>query len=109
MSTNTFAEENAMTVGDLQRICISPSAENKTACRLYILGVTQGVAMGMNIADEKIHGGRPCVPENITSTSLALAVKTKIGEDLMVFPDDYKLDAAGFIGAVLIKSFPCKK
>ena len=109
MATNTFAADNSMTVEDLQQICIGSDAENKTACRIYILGITQGISLGMNIADRKIQGDRPCVPENISGTALALTVKMKMGQDLMVFPDDRKLDASGFVAAILIKTFPCRK
>jgi hypothetical protein len=38
-----------MTGADLQEICTDPSAAGKAACRFYILGVTQGVSMGMSI------------------------------------------------------------
>jgi hypothetical protein len=33
----------------------------------------------------------------------------KIGEDLMVFPDDHKLDAAGVVSAILVSTFPCRQ
>jgi hypothetical protein len=53
------AEETAMTAGDLQQICIGSSAESKAACRFYVLGITQGISMGMSIADGKTQGGLP--------------------------------------------------
>jgi hypothetical protein len=99
----------AMTGGDLQDICTSPSAENKAACRFYILGITQGITMGMSIADGKTKGGRPCIPDSIAGSALELAVKMKLGQDLMVFPEDKKLDASGLIGAILVNTFPCRK
>jgi Rap1a immunity proteins len=103
------ADEKAMTAGDLQEICTDSSAESKAACRFYLLGITQGVSMGMNIADGKTEGGRPCIPENLSSFAIELAVKIKIGQDLMVFPDDRKLDASGVVGASLVSTFPCRK
>lgn len=33
----------------------------------------------------------------------------KLGQDLMVYPEDKKLDAFGLIGAILINTFPCQK
>jgi hypothetical protein len=99
----------AITAGDLQDICTNPSAESKAACRFYILGVTQGVTMGMSIAAGKTKGGRPCIPDNISASALELAVKMKLGQDLMVYPDDKKLDASGVIGAVLVITFPCQE
>lgn len=65
--------------------------------------------MGMSIADGKTQGRRPCIPDNLSSTAIELAVKIKMGQDLMVFPDDYKLDASGFVSAVLVSTFPCRK
>ena len=105
----TAAEDKAMTAGDLQQICIDPSAESKAACRFYLLGITQGISMGMVIADGKTQGGGPCVPENLSASAIELAVKMKLGQDLMVFPDDRKLDASGFVGAILVSTFPCRK
>jgi len=98
-----------MTAGDLQEICIGSSSESKAACRFYLLGITQGVSMGMLIADGKTQGGRPCIPENISAPAIELAVKMKMGQDLMVYPDDRKLDASGFVGAILTSTFPCRK
>ena len=103
------SDEKAMTAGDLQEICIGSSAESKAACRFYLLGITQGVSMGMSIADGKTQMGRPCVPDNLSSAAIELAVKMKMGQELMVFPDDRKLDAAGLVSAVLVSTFPCRK
>jgi hypothetical protein len=56
-SKRAAAEDKAMTAGDLQQICIDSSAESKSACRFYLLGITQGISMGMSIADGKTQGG----------------------------------------------------
>lgn len=101
---------DAMTAGDLQKICTSTSAESKAACRFYILGITQGLRLGMSIAEGKTKAGRPCcIPDNISSSALEIAVKIKVGQDLMVFPEDKNLDASGLIGAILVNTFPCQK
>jgi hypothetical protein len=104
-----FADEKAMTAGDLQEICIGSSAESKAACRFYLLGITQGISMGMSIADGKTQGGRPCIPDDLSAAAIELAVKMKMGSDLMVYPDDRKLDASGLVGAILASTFPCRK
>jgi len=103
-----FGDE-AMTAGDLQQICIGSDARSKSACQFYILGVTQGISLGMSVADGKTDGGRPCVPPALNGSALELAVKMKLGQDLMVYPDDRKLDASGLIGAILVSTFPCRK
>jgi hypothetical protein len=102
-------DEKAMTAGDLREICIGSGAESKASCRFYLLGITQGISMGMLIADGKTQGGRPCIPENLSASAIELAVKIKMGQDLMVFPDDQKLDASGFVAAMLVSTFPCRK
>lgn len=51
------AEDKAMTAGDLQEICIGSSSESKAACRFYLLGISQGISLGMGIADGKTEGG----------------------------------------------------
>jgi hypothetical protein len=64
--------------------------------------------MGMLIADGKTQGGRPCIPENLSASAIERAVKIKMGGDLTVYPDDRKLDASGFVSAILVSTFPCK-
>jgi hypothetical protein len=108
-SKGAVAEDTAMTAQDLQQTCTGSSAESKAACRFYLLGITQGISMGMNIADGKTQGGRPCIPDNLSASGIELAVKMKLGSDLMVFPDDRKLDASGVVGAILVSTFPCRK
>lgn len=99
----------AMTGGDLQEICTNPSAESKAACRFYILGITQGVNLGMSIANGKTKGGRPCIPDDTSGSALELTVKMKLSQNLMVYPEDKKLEASGLIGAILVNTFPCRK
>jgi hypothetical protein len=106
-SKRTSADENAMTAGDLQEICIGSNAESKASCRFYLLGIKQGISIGIGIADGKTQGGRPCIPENLSAAAIELTVKMKMGQDLMVFPDDHKLDASGLVGAILVSTFPC--
>lgn len=36
-------------------------------------------------------------------------LKMKLGQDLIVYPDDRKLDASGVVGAILVSTFPCPK
>jgi hypothetical protein len=108
-SKGATAEEKAMTAGDLQEICIGSSPESKSACRFYLLGVTQGISLGMGIADGKTQGGRPCIPENLSAAAIELSVKMKMGQELMVYPDDRKLDASGVVGAILVSTFPCRQ
>ena len=109
MSANAVAAEETLTAGGLEELCRSSSPSDKLGCRLYILGVAQGIGLGINIAGGKTNGGRPCVPDNISAAALELAVKMKMGQDLTAFPDDRKLEAPGLVGAILVSTFPCRK
>lgn len=104
------ADEPAMTAGDLQQICIDHSAESRAACHFYLVGIARGISMGIDIADGKLQEGRrPCIPDDLSGSAIELAVKMKLGEDLMVFPDDRKLDASGVVGGILVSAFPCRQ
>ena len=56
-SSNAYA--GAMTADDLQKICIASDSQNKVMCKFYILGIAQGLNLGMAVADGEIQGGRP--------------------------------------------------
>ncbi|HXE67617.1 MAG TPA: Rap1a/Tai family immunity protein [Rhodanobacteraceae bacterium] len=102
-------KQSTMTAGDLAGLCSASDAESKLVCHSYILGVTDGIQLGMSIADGKTNGGRPCIPANLSGSALDLAVKEKLGADLMVYPTDKQLGAAGVIGAMLVTTFPCQQ
>jgi hypothetical protein len=108
-AASTTEPGQPMTGGELAQLCQAPDTTSKSVCRMYILGVTQGMELGMAIADGQTQGGRPCIPDNISGGALELAVKMKLGEDLMVFPADRDLDASGLIGGVLQSTFSCSK
>jgi hypothetical protein len=107
-ATSVFAADEPMTAGDLQQICLGADAQSKAACRYYIMGVTEGMRLGMLIADGKTHASRPCLPDDISGSALELVVKVQIGADLMVNPEDRKLEASGLVAAIIVKAFPCR-
>lgn len=103
------SEENAMTAGDLHELCSGTDHVSKNACRIYILGIAQGIAVGLQIADGKSSGARPCVPESVSGDALEEKVKVKLGADLAASPAKRNLDASGFIAAVLASAYPCSR
>ena len=107
LGTASGSEENAMTTGDLHELCSGTDHVSKNACRIYILGITQGIAVGLQIADGKSTGGRPCVPESVSGDALEQKVTAKLGADLAASPAKRNLDASGFIAAVLASAYPC--
>ena len=102
------ASAREMTAGDLQQICSSQDSEADISCRLYILGIAEGITIGMSMADGKVVTGRPCIPDTISDSKLETLVKAQLGADLMVNPGDRSLPASSFIGAVIGTSFACR-
>ena len=101
------SNQEVMTAGDLQQLCAGSDHVSKNVCRVYILGVAQGITLGMNIADGKSHGGRPCVPADISGESLEQSLKTKLDQHLATTPADQQREAAEVIGTVLASTYPC--
>ena len=102
-------------VGDLQTVCTASDKEGKAICKFYILGVIEGLGVGLNsnleggnhpqfVAKEKVS---LCVPEGLPGDLLEFLVKKQIGEDLMFYPEDKKLPAVSFIGGVIVRQYPC--
>jgi len=99
--------QEAMTAEDLQQLCQGSDHVSRNACRIYILGITQGVQLGISLAQGKGRGSRPCVPAGISAEELEQTVKRRLTKDLGARPGDGAHDAAGFIGGVLAESYPC--
>jgi len=100
-------ETTVITAGDLQQLCLGTDTTSKNVCRVYILGVTQGIRLGMNIAAGKIKGGRPCIPEAFSGDALESSVKSRLGEHLARVPADRDLDASAFIATLMVARYPC--
>ena len=101
--------EPAMTAGDLQQLCAGTDHVSVNACRIYILGVTQGVTVGRSMAGGKGHSAHPCVPPGVSAEELEQKVKEKLDRRLAATPSDRDLDAASFIGTVLTDTFRCPR
>ena len=95
-----------MTVDDLQQICAGSQADTANACRFYILGVVEGSVFGNGA---KAAAGPLCIAPDVPGSALVVAVKQAMKADLLAFPQDKSLAAAGFVVAAAMKSFPCKK
>jgi hypothetical protein len=101
--------EPVMTAGELQQLCLASDTTSKNVCRVYILGVTQGMAIALDIADGKSSLKRPCVPGTLSAESLAESVKARIDRSLATSPKDKDADAAKFIATLAANSYPCRK
>lgn len=107
LSTAALSAEPVMSAGDLQQLCTGTDHVSVNVCRVYILGVTEGITLGMSIASGKPPAARACVPEDISGDALELAVKKKL--DALSSPADQAADASRFIGAALAAAYPCRK
>jgi hypothetical protein len=103
------ANAKEMTAGDLQQVCSSKNPDVDAPCRFYIMGIVQGITIGLGLADGKVAAGRPCIPDDLQDSKLETLVKAKLGADLMVNPEDKDLPAASFVGAVIGTTFRCSK
>jgi len=101
--------EPAMTAEDLQQLCSGEDHVSKNACRIYILGVTQGIAVGVRMAGGGSGGGTPCVPAGTSADALEQTIKSKLGHDLASHPAHRTLEASSFIGSALVAAYPCTK
>ena len=97
----------AMTAADLQQLCMGDDHVSINVCRVFILGVTQGIAVGLDIAAGKA-GKRPCVPKETSAEALEASVKARLNEDLTAHPADAHRDASGFVATVLAEKYGCR-
>ena len=94
-----------MTAGDLHELCTGSDHVSVNVCRIYILGVAEGIAQGMNIAGGK--GSKPCIPEGVSAEQLEATVKSRLGEELAHAPARGTSDAAAFLATTLAQAYPC--
>lgn len=99
------AAEAAMTAGDLKELCAGSDHVSRNVCRIYILGVTEGIAQGLSIAAGK--GSKPCIPEGVSAEQLEETVKSRLGKELSLSPARGTTDAAPFLATTLAEAFPC--
>jgi Rap1a immunity proteins len=109
LASAASSERYAMTAGDLQDLCAGSDHVSKNVCRVYILGVTEGITVGMHMAEGKTRGGRPCIPDGVSAERLEQTLKTKLDDDLAAATANRAQDASGFIGAALVQAFPCAR
>jgi hypothetical protein len=109
LASGASSQQYAMTAGDLQDLCAGSDHVSVNVCRVYILGVTEGITVGMHMADGKTRGGRPCIPDGVSAELLERTLKTRLNQDLAAAPASRTQDASGFIGTALVQAFPCSQ
>lgn len=103
------AAPQVMSAGDLQQLCAGADHVSVNVCRVYILGVAQGIALGLNIADGKTKVARACLPDAVSAEQLEETLKQRLEKSLAASPAHAAQDAAQVLAAVLANSFPCAK
>jgi Rap1a immunity proteins len=104
--TAASGEAPAMTVSDLAQLCSGTDHVSRNACRIYILGVTQGISVGLRMGGGAPRAGRPCVPSGISAEELEATVKKRLAAPEAATDSR---DASAFIGDVLTTHYPCRK
>ena len=97
---------NTFTVGDLDQICSGTDEASDKACRFYILGAVDGASIGFGT---KTDAGPLCIAENVPISKMQDSVKKLLQADLIMFPQDKALLAAGAVAGIAMKAFPCEK
>jgi len=105
LAVPAYGAEAAMTAGDLKELCAGSDHVSVNVCRIYILGVTEGIAQGLSIAGGK--GSKPCIPEGVSAEQLEETVKSRLGKELTLAPARGTTDAAPFLASTLAEAFPC--
>lgn len=95
---------SAMTVRELQVACVGMTDRTKATCEDYILGVVDGAVFEASLVGDKAHF---CVPGGISGDKLVLLIRTAMDGDVKAHPQDSSMSAVPFIGAVMMKVFPC--
>lgn len=95
-----------MTLSDLHSFCSGTDEVSKTACRFYILGVTEGAGMGAGLAHDQSHF---CTPADVSSEKMVSIVKEAMAKDLAFFPQDKNIPAVSFVAAAMMRAYPCRK
>lgn len=91
-----------MKLSDLQSLCSATTPGE--ACRFYILGVMEGTSLASGVARDASHF---CTLAGVKQTEIAAIVKRLAAADVARFPEDATMPAVSFIGAALIRTYPC--
>jgi hypothetical protein len=109
LTGSAAAAPQVMSAGDLQQLCAGADHVSVNVCRVYILGVTQGLALGLNIADAKTKSARPCIPDAVAAEQLEETLKKRLEQNLAASPAHAEQDAAVLLASLVTNTFPCSK
>ncbi len=96
---------NTITGAELAQFCGGSDHVSQNVCRVYILGVTQGVVLGQgNAAPGRAH---LCVPADLDASKLEEAVKGRLAGLMQASEAAAHEDASRLIAHALAALYPC--
>ncbi len=105
--------QGILTAGELYGWCNSSDAKLKGACKFYIWGFVEGVAI-TNISLTSGPGAsavparyQTCIPEQMTSTETIDVVMGLFAKDFRAFPLDKNAQARTLLAVMLTEAYPC--
>jgi hypothetical protein len=104
-----WAAPEVMTAADLRQLCADADHVSVNVCRVYILGVAQGISLGVGLADGTVKGARPCIPDSIPAERLEETLRTRLVEQLEAHPAHGTQDAAAVLARLAATAFACAK
>lgn len=93
----------ALTASVLAEFCQSRDEAIHNGCRFFILGVFEAAGVAGQIQGHKI-----CIPDNLSSSAMEIAVRETMGRDFEFYPNDKKEPAISVVMAAIVDKFPCK-
>ena len=100
------AGEDVMTAGDLQGLCHASDTTSRNVCRVYLLGVTEGIALGIDIGHGQ--GAPACLPAGVSGDDLQARLRERLDADLSQTADAAQAPAARVIARLMAKAYPCR-
>jgi hypothetical protein len=103
-----------MTVADLRLVCGTSEPQVPPACKFYILGASEGLALAGSTEGKaagqfvaRTQGRHFCIPDNLPTETIRQKIMAMMDADLRAYPDDAKQPAISFVAAVIEQSYPC--
>lgn len=105
-----------LTAGQLYEYCTSSDEMVKLGCGYFILGAVQGISLGDGMilrpdGKQFVERSRShfCLPNEWSGPALVSVYIKWSKLDFMKYPEDTKLPAITWVGAVMHRVYPCKK
>lgn len=97
---------DVMSAADLQEICHSSDTTSRNVCRVYLLGVSEGLALGIEIGHG--HGAPVCLAEGVSGEALQERLREHLDAHLARSPGDGAEPAARLIAHLMARAYPCR-